>query len=128
MPSVVVTPETPATTAGPVIGTLQMKRATALGTGFEAIRTEVELANGSTRAYVVGRRLTKSLTWAKLTRAEVDALVTVTAAAFVPYADDPASVPVVMSTGEGLSYDPVAGTFPIRYAATLSLKSRDPVR
>lgn len=128
MPSIPVTPHAvPSSSAagGPVVAGVQFKRPTARPESYETVGSDQELANGSTRAYDRGRRRVVSLSWAKMTRDEFDALVEATSSAFVTYAHDAASSSEVMRVSDPPAGTPVAGTYPVRYAVDLTLRARD---
>ena len=86
MPAIVVTVTgRPADPSGPIVAGVTFRRPSSRSESFEPVRQVETLANGDTRTYDRGRVRVVSLSWAKLTEAEVDALSDATAAPFVTY-------------------------------------------
>lgn len=127
MPSIVVPPDAASESpgGGPVIGGVQFKRPTTRSETWEPVGSDQELANGSLRAYDQGRRRVVSLSWGKLTREQLDALVAATSSAFVSYGHDATSTLETMRVSDPPSSEAVAGTYPVRYSADLTLRGRD---
>lgn len=127
MPSIEVVPENlPASLeGGPVIGGVTFPRPNSRSSNVEPVRASVDLASGSERTYSKGRRGVHSLSWSKLTEDDVEALVAATEPTYVTYREDEKSTEYVVSTNEGVSFEAVAGTFPIRYSVSVTLRERD---
>lgn len=128
MPSIVIDPApTPSgsTAGGPIIGGVAFRRPATRGESWEAVGSDQQLANGNTRSYRQGQRAVVSLTWAKLLEADVATLKAVVAPAVTTYQADADAEEIAMTTGDGVSAEAIAGTFPVRYSASLTLKARD---
>lgn len=127
MPSIAVVPEyLPASVeGGPVIGGVTFPRPNSRSTNLEPVRASVVIASGSERTYSKGRRGVHSLSWSKLTEGDVETLVAATQPTYVTYREDASAAEYVVSTNDGVSFEAVAGTFPIRYSASVTLRERD---
>lgn len=128
MPAIRVTPSAGAetSTGGPVIGGVEFRRPTARTETAEALRQVVELGNGETRAYDRGVRPVYTFTWGSLTEDEVEQLKAATVPAYVPLSVVAGNPPVDVSTEDGVSAEAIAGTFPVRYSASVTLRARKP--
>lgn len=115
-------------TGGPVIGGVTFPRPRTRTEQRQALRQVVELGGGETRTYDKGVRPEWSFTWGGLTGDQLEQLRVTTRRPYVTLELEPGSVPVVVSTEDGVTADAVAGTFPIRYTASLTLRARKPVR
>lgn len=135
MPSIPVTPEVTneqpvdsSTGAGPVIGGFAFRRPNGRSEPVEALRGVVELSGGSTRSYDRGIRRSWSFSWSRMTEGEVTTLRDVCRVPYVTLEREAGEVPVVVSTEDGISAEAVPGTYPVRYAVSVNLKARDPIR
>lgn len=128
MPSIVVLPSVVESAGGPVIAGVEFKRPSSRSVSWEPVVSTQELGNGNMRSYYKGKRQVVALGFSKLTEQEVDALVAVLAAPVVTYAEDTDATPVVMFSDDAVAFEAIAGTFPVRHNASLTLKARDLVR
>lgn len=126
MPSFAVAPvQQTFASGGPMLGGVEFRRATSRSEQWEGVGSDQELPSGALRAYDRGRRLVVSLSWSKMTRAELDALAELCLAPFITYANDSGSPEYVMRVATPPTSDAIAGTFPIRYRVDVGLRGRD---
>lgn len=130
MPSIPVVAEVLSSSpvGGPVIGGVEFRRPTSRNVTTEPIGASVELGSGSLRRYTRGTRKAFAVSWAKMTEDEVAAVETALAPAFVTFQLDSTAEATTVATEEGFSAEAIAGTFPIRYNVSLSLREKDPRR
>lgn len=127
MPSILVTPVSPPSSpgGGPVVAGVQLRRPTTRTARYEPEQSERVLASGATRTYYAGRRLIVALAFSKMSEEEKAALVAALGAAYVTYQEDSTADAVTMGISEPPEFDPIPGTYPIRYNVSLALKARD---
>jgi len=110
----------------PVLNGTTLRRPSAVSESPEALRSSVTLSGGSTRAYSSGVRFVVELSWNKLLEAEVNALEAAAAPAFVSYTHVDGAVRVVETSA--VDSAPIAGTYPVRFTASVTLRAQDPDR
>jgi hypothetical protein len=130
MPSIPVVAEVPSSSpvGGPVIGGVEFRRPTSRSVSTEPVGSSVELGSGSLRRYTRGVRKVFAISWAKMTEDEVAAVELALAPTFVTFQLDSTAEAALVATEDGFSADAIAGTFPIRYNVSLSLREKDPRR
>lgn len=117
--------------SGPVIGGVLFRRPATLSKSIEKEGATVTLPGGQIRTYRSsrgGRRRVYSISWPKLTESELAQLEAALAPPFVTFAPSSAEEAIVVSTEDALAIEAIAGTFPIRYAVSTTLKARDTFR
>lgn len=128
IPVVEVAPPAESAGGGPVIGGQGFRRPNGREEPDEPLRGVVELASGRTRAYDKGIRRSWSFSWSRMTGTELDALRAAMRPPYVTLEREAGEAAVVVSTEEGVSASALAGTFPVRYSVSVTLKARDPIR
>lgn len=110
--------------SAPVIAGVTFRRPSSVSESPESLRRPVVLAGGGLRAYDGGIRDVFELSWSRLTEAERDALVAVCASAFVTYTHVDGTTQVVETNPP--EFEPIAGTDPVRFSASVTLRGQDP--
>lgn len=110
----------------PVLNGTTLRRPSSVSESPEALRRDVTLASGALRAYSSGIRSVFELSWNKLLEGEVAALRAAAALPFVPYTHVDGTTRVVETSPPSVT--PLAGTDPVRFAVSISLRAQEPTR
>lgn len=110
----------------PVLNGVTLKRPTSVSETPETLRRGVVLAGGGLRSYSSGIRRVYELAWAKLTEGQVSALRDAARPPFVSYTHVDGTTRVVET--EAPAVTPIAATYPVRFAVSITLKAQEPDR
>lgn len=110
----------------PVLNGVTLHRPSSVSEDPEALRREVLLAGGGLRAYSGGVRFAVELSWGKLREEEVAALRLAAAPPFVAYRHVDGVTRVVETSPPQV--EAIAGTSPVRFAVSISLRAQEPAR
>jgi hypothetical protein len=111
-------------TAAPQINGVTLPRPSSAPESPEAVRSTVTLAGGALRAYDAGVRFGVELSWNKMTEEDLNALRAAADPAFVAYRHVNGVTYICETTA--VSADPIPGTDPARFRASISLREQDP--
>jgi hypothetical protein len=110
----------------PVLGGTTLRRPTSVSQNAETLRREVVLAAGGLRSYSSGVRAVFELSWAKLREEEVVALRMAAAPPFTSYTHVDGTTRVVETSAP--QETAIAGTFPVRFSVSITLRAQEPTR
>lgn len=108
----------------PAISGVTIPRPSGLHENDEPIRSSVVLAGGGLRSYSGGVRKVFELSWSKATEDLVSDLRSLLLPAFVAYRHSDGTTRMVETSG--VSAEAIAGTDPVRFSVSVSLREQNP--
>lgn len=111
----------------PILQGVTLPRPNAVDENPEQVGDVVTLANGGLRRYDLGERSVFSLSWSKLTEAELTSLRGAAGRGALSYVHTDGTATVVLVDGR-VHATPLPGTSPVRFDAELALREITPRR